>query len=134
MEKLTQQDFISKASQIHNGFYDYSKAHYSGNKLNISIICPTHGIFDQLAGNHLAGHGCQECKNYKLQSDRIKPAEVFIEECKLIHDNKYDYSKIIYLGAINKITIICPKHDEFEQKPESSLEGSWLSTMPSFNF
>jgi very-short-patch-repair endonuclease len=51
-------------------------------------------------------------------------AESFIERATLIHKNKYDYSKTIY-GKDNKdkVTITCPIHGEFRQKPNSHLRG-----------
>lgn len=39
----------------------------------------------------------------------------FIRKAKLKHGNTYDYSKVIYNGAHNKVIIICKIHDEFEQ-------------------
>ena len=37
----------------------------------------------------------------------------FIEKAKNIHQNKYDYSKSVYINKRTKICIICPKHGEF---------------------
>jgi hypothetical protein len=48
----------------------------------------------------------------------------FIERAVLKHCNFYDYSKVIYKNAKSKITIICPKHGEFEQLPSDHLQGS----------
>lgn len=47
--------------------------------------------------------------------------EEFIEKSKAIHDNKYDYSLVEYINSQTKIKIICPKHGEFEQKPNNHL-------------
>lgn len=41
--------------------------------------------------------------------------ELFIEECNLVHENKYNYSKCKYVKMINKITITCSIHGDFEQ-------------------
>ncbi len=41
----------------------------------------------------------------------------FIEECKQIHGDKYDYSKVNYVNARTKVCIICPVHGEFWQLP-----------------
>jgi very-short-patch-repair endonuclease len=41
----------------------------------------------------------------------------FINKAKIIHNNKYDYSKIIYNGIKSKVKIICSEHGEFEQTP-----------------
>ena len=48
----------------------------------------------------------------------------FIENAKKIHGNKYDYSKTIYIGAKEKIEILCPIHGEFWQTPDAHVHGS----------
>ena len=52
-----------------------------------------------------------------------KTTEQFIEEARKIHGDKYDYSKVIYTGAMNKVCIICPVHGEFWQTPNKHLLG-----------
>ena len=47
---------------------------------------------------------------------------LFIEKVKNIHKNidgtpLYDYSKVKYVKAIEKVIIICKKHGEFPQRP-----------------
>ena len=49
--------------------------------------------------------------------------EEFIEKARLIHGNKYDYSKIVYINARTKVCIICPIHGEFWQTPHSHLNN-----------
>lgn len=49
--------------------------------------------------------------------------EEFIEKAKLIHGDKYDYSKIEYKNYETKICIICPIHGEFYQTPNKHLNG-----------
>jgi hypothetical protein len=58
---LTNDEWIQKASKIHNGKYDYSLVEYCGSKKYVDIICPEHGVFKQIAGNHLFGQGCPRC-------------------------------------------------------------------------
>lgn len=40
----------------------------------------------------------------------------FINKAKLIHQGKYDYSKVKYLCAIDKVCIICHEKDEFGEE------------------
>ena len=47
----------------------------------------------------------------------------FIRKANLVHGNKYDYSKVNYVGAESKVCIICPKHGEFWQTPHRHLRG-----------
>jgi len=47
----------------------------------------------------------------------------FIEKANIIHNNRYNYSKSIYLGYNQKLIIICSKHGEFTQAPSSHISG-----------
>lgn len=53
----------------------------------------------------------------------------FIRKSKLIHGNKYDYSKTIYEGVKNKVKITCDIHGTFEQRPDKHLSGSGCKKM-----
>ena len=61
-EILSQDEFLKRIKLIHNDLYDYSLVKYKGFRYKIKIICSIHGIFEQLAGNHLNGSGCPICK------------------------------------------------------------------------
>jgi len=53
--------FIERANNIHDNKYDYSKSVYNGFNSRIDIICPKHGLFNQLVKGHLTGKGCKKC-------------------------------------------------------------------------
>jgi hypothetical protein len=53
--------FIQRANVIHDNKYDYSKSSYAGFDSRIDIICPKHGVFNQLVKGHLSGKGCKIC-------------------------------------------------------------------------
>ena len=111
-------DFITKSNKIHNFKYDYSKVKYQNNNTKVCVICPEHGEFWQIPYLHMKGSGCPCCaKNHKLNR------EDFIEKAKKIHGDKYDYSKVVYVGSKNKVCIICPEHGEFWQTPNAHLSG-----------
>jgi hypothetical protein len=46
----------------------------------------------------------------------------FIEKAAIIHNDKYDYSKVLYVNAQSKVEIICPEHGSFFQRPYSHLQ------------
>ena len=123
MIKLTRENFIERAKKIHGDKYNYSKVEYLNNSTKVCIICPEHGEFWQTPSNHLAGKGCIKCRHVKVGNARRKTSKSFIEEAKLIHGEKYDYSKVDYIGINKKVYIICPKHGEFSQKPQVHLLG-----------
>ena len=122
-KKLTNEDFIKKAKKVHNNKYDYSKIEYKGANENLCIICPKHGEFYQIASNHLRGQNCPKCSNEKLSKLHYSSNEEFIEKAKQIHGDKYDYSKVKYVDSKTKVCIVCPKHGEFYQTPNSHLNG-----------
>ena len=52
-----------------------------------------------------------------------KTQEQFVEECKNIHGDKYDYSKVRYINNKSKVCIVCKKHGEFWQEAGGHLKG-----------
>lgn len=48
----------------------------------------------------------------------------FIQRAKQIHDNKYDYSKSIYVRGAVHVTIGCPTHGDFPQRAYDHLRNS----------
>ena len=117
-KKVTTQDFIRRAREVHGDKYDYSKSVYVSATTNLTIICPTHGEFEQRPANHNLGRGCRACAGNKPLT-----VEVFIERAKAKHGNRYDYSQVKFKGTENKVTIICPKHGPFEQRVLIHLKG-----------
>ena len=124
MIKLTTEEFIKKAREVHGDKYDYSKVEYKGSREKICIICHKHGEFWQNPYDHLNGHGCTKCfNNEKRGRSRQLTTEEFIKRAKEIHGDKYDYSKVEYEKSQTPVCIICPEHGEFWQKPNKHLNG-----------
>lgn len=48
----------------------------------------------------------------------------FINKAKIVHENRYDYSKVEYNNGNEKVEIICPKHGSFYQQPNNHLQGN----------
>ena len=115
--RMTKEEFIRRAREVHGWKYDYSKVEYVNYEKKVCIICSKHGEFWQTPHSHLDGQCCPKC------SGRYMTKEYFIEKSNKIHDNKYDYSKVEYNGVHKKVCIICPKHGEFWQSPHCHLDG-----------
>lgn len=47
----------------------------------------------------------------------------YIKRARGAHQDKYDYSKTVYVCAKDKVIIICPVHGEFKQKAGNHLSG-----------
>ena len=105
---------------VHGDKYDYSKVVYAGNRNKVIIICPEHGEFLQRPNGHKKGNGCPKC----LPSGRKrKSQEEVVAQFQKVHGDRYDYSKVKYVGAETKVIIICPEHGEFLQVPNSHIKG-----------
>jgi hypothetical protein len=114
-KKLTTDKFIQKSKLVHSDKYDYSLVDYVNRKTKVKIICQEHGIFEQIAADHINGHGCRKCLSYSKQE--------FILLGNNIHNNKYDYSLIEIINNQTKIEIVCLKHGIFKQTPYNHLGG-----------
>ena len=122
-QKLTTEEFIKKAREVHGDKYDYSKVEYVGNKAKVTIICTEHGEFLQSPHKHLSGHGCEKCFRESIAKRYSMGREKFIEKANAIHNGFYDYSEVEYVNGHTKVKIICPIHGIFEQDPASHLQG-----------
>ena len=113
-------DFISKAKKIHGNKYDYSLVNYIRAIDKVCIICPKHGEFWQTPHNHISSKsGCPKCcKNHNRYTTKD-----FIEKANSIHNNKYDYSLVVYESGTKHVNIICPIHGVFKQAPGKHLNG-----------
>lgn len=129
-KKLTQEEFVERATKRHSGKYDYSKATYVNQQTQVLVICPEHGEFWTWPEAHYGkrGQGCPLCRRKKAKESIRKvqglTREQFIEKAKKVHGNKYDYSKVEYENYDTNVTIICPEHGEFPQTPHHHLGGS----------
>lgn len=123
MGSLTTEIFIEKVNKKHNYKYDYSLVDYKSAKTKIKIICPEHGVFEQLPYNHSFGKGCYKCGLDK-SNRAILAGKNFIEKAISIHKDKYNYSKVEYVRNNKKVIITCKKHGDFLQTPGKHLTGS----------
>lgn len=115
---MTQEEFISLSEIKHNRRYIYDKVIFKNKSTKVDIICKKHGVFPQAPKNHIKGQGCPKCAG-NIKSNIGE----FIKEANLIHNNKYDYSKSVYINASSKIKIICENHGEFYQVANDHLGG-----------
>lgn len=80
--KLTTNEFIRRAKEIHGNEYNYDESKYTSAKVKIKIKCRKHGIFEQEPYSHLIGTKCSLCYgSNSLNTD------IFINKSKEIHGN-----------------------------------------------
>ena len=124
------ENFIEKArKKWGETTYDYCEVEYVNAKTKVKITCNEHGLtFYQTPDSHLNYCGCPKCVDDKIRNLAISKRENrdIITEFKKVHGDKYDYSKVDFVGSINnknKVIVICPDHGEFEIDYNSHLNG-----------
>lgn len=108
---------IEQFQAVHGARYDYSLVKYKNVDAKVKIVCADHGVFLQTPYLHRAGSGCPKCvgKN-KSQEEMI---ELFIKA----HGSRYDYSRVEFSRANDKVEIVCSKHGSFYQIPINHAYG-----------
>jgi very-short-patch-repair endonuclease len=105
--------FLEKAKKKHCDLYDYSKVEYINCKTKVIIICKEHGEFLQTPKDHY-NSGCKKCADILRGENRKYTKEEIIQKAKEIHENKYDYSNVLYSDGIIE-NIKCNIHGYFSQ-------------------
>lgn len=123
------EDYFQEVVEKHKNYYDYSDAVYTNITDHVTgIVCPRHGAFQIGAYYHLKGKGCRKCGG--AMSKRTSPAVQaaaqarFIEASKKSQRQQYDYSKTVYKGANNEVTVGCPVHGYFRQIASKHQKGT----------
>ena len=121
--RKTKEQFIADAKKQFGDYYDYSLVDYVNNNTKVKIICPVHGVFEQIPRSHTSGIGCQKCGHTVVGETLKHTTAEFVEMANKVHHNKYDYSKTKYIRMQDKVCIICKEHGEFWQTPNVHLKG-----------
>lgn len=132
--KLTFDAFVAKCTDATDPInekhrnLDYgrpeTRAAWNGSKSKIPIWCEVHEeFFVQMAANHMAlGHGCPKCGKDLRTAKKTKADP--IADFRKTHGDAYDYSEVRYVNTHTPVTIICPQHGAFTQKPGAHIRGS----------
>jgi len=121
MKKLTNEQFIEKAREVHGDKYSYELVDYKDCRTKVKILCKQHGSFEQMPSKHLSGQGCASCTGNAAKASKAKSE--FANKASIIHNYKYDYSLVDYKTKKIKVKIICKHHGIFEQQPHAHLSG-----------
>jgi len=120
--KLRIESFLKMARECHGDRYDYNLIHHVYARKKISILCPTHGVFEQAPAKHLAGQGCPQCAATRRCNSSRLTLNDFIARATAIHGARYDYSQVEYKNSQTPVTIVCPQHGPFEQTPGNHMD------------
>lgn len=89
--KLTSEEFIKRAREVHGNKYDYNLVDYKNKKTKVKIICPIHGVFEQRPDSHLSGNGCPVCKESKGE----RTIRIFLERNKINYISQKKFNDLI---------------------------------------
>lgn len=142
-------DFLLQAQSAHGNRYSYHLVEYVNMVTKVKIECSTHGEFNQYPFHHVKGAGCKKCGiQQRVEKQRLDPAiksdrkaqhtlevaeakkaktallgQNFIVKATEVHNNRYDYSEVIYETLQRPVSIICPEHGPFNQRPANHYRG-----------
>lgn len=132
-KKKLKDEIINKAKELYGDRFDYSLYNGENTHEKCTIICKKHGKFTTTMHQHLdkrGNGGCPECRKEKTSKNKRKAPERFIEDAKEKYGDRYDLSKVEYVKANRKITVIChekdeygKEHGEFQVTPNNFLRG-----------
>ena len=111
--------FKEKATLKFANKFKYYESSYVNSATPTKIKCPIHGVFYQTPAEHLRStFACAKCSgNYSYSTKE------FIEECRKIHGDKYDYSKTKYTKSTDYTIVTCKQHGDFELKAYLHKQG-----------
>lgn len=123
--KSTKEHFIKRAQEIHGNKYNYDEVNYINSTTKVLIYCnECHKNFWQTPQNHLYGCGCQTCGMNSSKNAKRSNTINFIKKAKQIHKDKYNYSKVNYIGYNLPVEIKCNRCKQtFKQTPNHHLGG-----------
>lgn len=70
--RLTTEEFVAKATQVHGGRYTYGKVAYETKLSKIVVTCPKHGDYEVSATIHIQGHIGRCCANEAKKGIRTR--------------------------------------------------------------
>lgn len=118
-ERFTGGEFVARSREKHGDAYDYSLVRYVNSQSKVTIVCLTHGEFQQVPAKHLFGQGCAAC------GGRVRlTTELFIARSRRVHGDRYDYSRALYVNNRTGVTIGCGEHGDFQQQPDGHMSGT----------
>lgn len=132
--KLSYEDFVSRAHEVHGTTYTYTDTSYMSTKDKTIVTCPLHGDFEQVPTKHLSGQGCPTCSSIQGGTKcRIKYSEA-VRRFTAVHGDTYTYSPESYNGISENITITCPVHGDFQQRGTHHAAGSGCPSCANYGF
>lgn len=119
--RMTTDEFIGRAKTVHGNRYNYSQVTLDEKQLRncrVTIGCPDHGEFTQMATDHISGHGCQECAREKISDAAKKTFDDFVRDARERFGDTFLYEETDDPAAV---LVIHPEHGSQLQKKSAHL-------------
>ena len=124
--------FKERAIAVHGDKYDYSLVEYKSASEKVKIICPQHGVFEQMPFTHLSGAGCPICNQSHLENDVMKLLKR--QNIQFIPQKSFDW--LIYKGKMYLdfflpeygVAIECQGEQHFEASEFFGGEEAFIET------
>lgn len=115
------EEFVKKAELLYPNLFKYDDVIYIDSRTKVLVysnLC--NEKFYITPSQLIQGHFKKQYKGEKIKTKYQKrlTTEAFIQNARFVHGDIYDYSKTKYIDSVTKVTIICPKHGEFQMFPE----------------
>ena len=120
--KLDLESFLKNKTNNKITIIDIDKLSF---RSKVKLNCQLHGNFTSSVNSIVHSKFiCKNCASMHVAKTTIRTTDQFIQECKVVHGELYDYGKTIYEHAHKKATFICKKHGDFQQFVGAHLTGS----------
>lgn len=120
---MDESNWLSRSKERHGERYEYT-GQYLGLDSKITIRCRVHGEFSQTASHHMEGSGCPTCAKEVANKANTITQDKYLDTCRKVHGDLYDYTKTRYSRCYAKVTITCKTHGDFEQRANVHAGGS----------
>lgn len=122
-QKLSLEEVIRRVREVHGDKYDASQCNYVNALTPALFICKKHGPFYMTPAHIMDGHCCQKCAIEAIRQKTSLGYDEFVRRARKVHGDKYEYNDHNYINNKTPITITCPRHGDFVQKPNWHLNG-----------
>jgi len=123
--RISHEQFVARANIVHNDRYAYPDPYVNAHT-KIRITCKIHGDFYQTPNNHThgSGKGCPRCAEMRVGACNRDNNDTWVMKASMVHHGAYNYHMVDYINSMVEVTIECPIHGLFTQRPSHHIQGA----------
>lgn len=122
--KVNVLEFKEKLNNITSNNISFNENDFVDMNKKIIFHCKVCNLdFERKPTSMLINKRCPHCHKKEIIQKRTKTTDVFKEQIKKVHGDKYDLSKTIYIKSNKKVIATCPIHGDFYIEANSFLNG-----------